>query len=302
MSNPFDPKQAQIGEILDHYPEFAGLWNKARAIPETPEPPPSICPECRDEVPWIASMGAWKRGFCARCERARVKEEAHPALKRIVERRVKRDAGEDFADFVKAPRRKLNPLIKQWAVAGMDMGAWLCLYGPPGTGKTTQAIELLWAIHGLCALAVEVEEDWQLGALDTLMRNRVVQLVTEQGLARSTWPNASNRRSVEHWCTVPTLIIDEVGRRERATDNTLEVLSTVYDERWRRRLPTVFISNYHPLTELPGRNDTWGDETIHSRFIQRLGGPTLPAAISFEDQVNYRATEEVTPWWEVGKR
>lgn len=257
-----------LAEILANNPEFASLWSKARAVPEGPRPDPEPCSTCGEPVQYMASLGAWRKGYCASCHARKLAMDDEQARRHVVAERVRRNLGAQLGERIDE-RYPLDRRIRRWLEGGMHERPWLYLHGQPDAGKTTQAIQLTWAIHEQDVAKVPpVAEDYGLTEIDQRAPYRSVVYTTEPSMVRSTWPSATDRRSIEYWASLPVLIVDEVGRRASASDHTADVLFAIYDARQEARRTTVLISNFSPQT-LRNRS-IWGqDEPLMQRLIAR---------------------------------
>ena len=268
-------------------PFLAGVWAKIHSKPQTPKPPPEPCIRCGAMLERIPEYNAWIPEPCVRCGRHKVVRDARLAREKLVKERVQRDLGVPLEKLLRQPIRPLLKGCLAWLEEGYPNGAWLYLYGPPGRGKTSQAIALAYELHRMVARSGElIEHEWQLHSIADLSPDARITYATTREILAST--KSPEWRDVSWWENRRLLIIDEVGRDTALSPTDVKVLAHLYDARWRMDKMTILISNYHPVSELPQRNETWADETMHQRILQQIGGIALTWAVDFTGQPNWR--------------
>lgn len=161
------------------------------------------------------------------------------------------------------PERYRDARLDDWQVAGREMAiakraiehmagnprpvvdecAQAILCGRTGTGKTMLASVLVNEINARAA---------ETGVIAGYVTAReIIDRV------RGQW-NGGDERVVYDALLVPDLlVIDELGERA-GTDNALEIISRVVDDRYQRNLPTIAVSN-HSIQRL---NDLVGERVV----------------------------------------
>lgn len=125
----------------------------------------------------------------------------------------------DFAKYRSTEPDCASQTIMQWCT---DTKWAVFMYGPPGTGKTHLACAV---IHYAVAGGV--------GSLFVSCSDFLAECRTDEA------PLAVYRN-------IPLLVVDDVGIRERATDNQTDLLFRLVDYRYREGKRTVFTSNKAP--------------------------------------------------------
>lgn len=175
-------------------------------------------------------------------------------------------------------RGTLNEALALWLSHGRDAGAWLWVWGPYGCGKTFQAARLIEAIHERAGRSILPESRPDMWHPDRLTARAActATYVVEADLVRSLMPSSTSPRDHAWWASRPLLIVDEACAGSGSAWHE-EQLYTVYDQRYRDRRPTVFLSNWHPADA--GKPSAWDSGRLASRLMQRLGGEALPWAV-----------------------
>lgn len=159
----------------------------------------------------------------------------------------------------------INPLLSALLDSSETRTQWgAYLVGPAGTGKTQQAVELIrtYLRARLARLTPSDMERWS-GQTPVLPAFR---FISESALLRSMRPGGDGR--MEQYTQTPLLVLDDLGE-SKATDWAYETVKSLIDERYRRRLTTVFTSN----RTLPAlRSAGLYDERITSRIFEMCGG------------------------------
>ena len=157
----------------------------------------------------------------------------------------------DEIEEARASPATLDPHLTRFTRPPARSSRWCSLLaGQPGTGKSTQAA--LVVVHHL-------EQGWR--CLYTLEADLIESIIK---------PSAPDlRRTPEFYAAPELLVIDEVGRGSRHPDGRAAVLR-VLDHRYRRRLPTLLISNL----DLTGVAALLGSSS-GSRLFSGCGGKAL---------------------------
>lgn len=71
---------------------------------------------------------------------------------------------------------------------------------------------------------------------------------------------------IRFYTSVHLLVIDEVGQ-EPASDHAMGLFFDIVDDRWRSSRPTIFTSNYLPVSESLGASMTRGDDPTRMKGI-----------------------------------
>jgi hypothetical protein len=101
----------------------------------------------------------------------------------------------------------------------------LLIHGTTRTGKSRTAWYICKRLHPFPVV--------------THLSMRELEFLLAEGYKNGTW-----HRIVNHWCTLPLLFIDDLGK-EKTTEKIGSILFQVIDERTANKLPTIITTNHN---------------------------------------------------------
>jgi len=255
MNHRQDPHRAgglrPIGGVLN------GMTAK-RCAPPRSEPPPSSpststpssasgagdgeCPECKG-LGWVdpgAPLGHPMHGKFVPCLACGAVACLHIAALDRHSSHLRQAELQTFDNFsLEGPAAPACPAFNAAVeFAANPKGRWLVIHGPVGSGKSHLAAAVrnhLTRVLGVPTLFLTTPE------LLSSLREEVGASDERRGTPRA----------LKTACDAPVLILDDLGA-ERLTPFAEEQLFLLLDSRYRRRWPTLVITNL-PLEELPPR-------------------------------------------------
>ncbi len=177
----------------------------------------------------------------------------------------------DMIGDVHWPVRRQSLKVLDTLVNSSAKDVWGCmLYGKAGTGKTQQAAELMRLVMrdklSRLAFGSASRFNYKAPPFPSLL------FVQEAALIESLKPGGV--RTVDQYCNVEWLIIDDIGE-SKSTDWAYSQLKLIIDSRYRNHRKTLFTSNLSPR-QLHQRG--LYDERITQRIFEMCGGREAQAS------------------------